>query len=55
MPRAALASPETGKIHPNLESWIVSAIDLGARLIGNAVPPKLLYGIALSLFAAARR
>jgi len=26
-----------------------------ARLIGNAVPPKLSYGIAFSLFAAAQR
>jgi hypothetical protein len=30
--RKVLASPETGKLHPNLESWIVSAIDLGARV-----------------------
>jgi hypothetical protein len=30
--RKVLVSPEIGKLHPNLESWIVSAIDLGARV-----------------------
>ena len=30
--RKVLDSPEIGKLHPRLESWIVSAINLGARI-----------------------
>ena len=30
--RKVLASPETERLHPNLEFWIVTAINLGARL-----------------------
>ena len=30
--RTVLVSPETGKLHPDLEFWIVTAINLGASL-----------------------
>ena len=29
--RKALDSPDTGRLHPNLEYWVVSAINLGVR------------------------